>query len=101
MAARLISGLVNEQLDMGMAGSGAAVAGAPALGAAAGLGLATSGAAGAEAVAASLQAVAPSYFRQEDRTYYQVKHTAPSQGERMHSIHEIPFYASGEELSAC
>ncbi|GLC36182.1 hypothetical protein PLESTB_001371300 [Pleodorina starrii] len=71
MAARLISGLVNEQLDTGMAGSGAAGTGAAALVAASGVGLAASGAANAEAMAAALQAAAPSYFRQEDRTYYQ------------------------------
>ncbi len=73
MAAKLISGLVNEQLDLGLGlglgGGAGAGAGAGAIVPVAGAG---ASAAGAEAVAAALQAAAPSYFRQEDRVYYQV-----------------------------
>ncbi|GIL76872.1 hypothetical protein Vretifemale_6406 [Volvox reticuliferus] len=72
MATRLMGGLVNEQMDANMAGTWTATSRGPSsLGPGTGGGVAASSSASVDAVAATLQAAAPSYFRQEDRKYYQ------------------------------
>ncbi|GLI65285.1 hypothetical protein VaNZ11_008776 [Volvox africanus] len=72
MASRLMGGLVNEQMDASMAGAWTAASrGVASLGPGAAGGVAASSSASVDAVAATLQAAAPSYFRQEDRKYYQ------------------------------